>query len=197
LRWWPTEDDPKLNQKRWAVVGLIALVLGLTLLIVKEYGRVSKQPINSWTEDSSADCAVVLTGGANRIREGIDLLAQRAIQKLIISGVHPKANLRDIFPQLPFYGSVNEQDIVLEKRSTTTYGNAQQTLPLVEALRCRDLVLVTSQVHMYRAYRTFRGNFPVQIPIIQRAVIAGRAESAFDEVLFESFKSLFYSLWAY
>lgn len=197
LKWWPTEDDPKANQKRLLLVGAAAFVLGLTLLIVKEYGRVRGSQINSWTEDVSADCAVVLTGGANRIREGIDLLAQRSIQKLIISGVHPKASLRDIFPLLPFYGSVNEQDIVLEKRSTTTYGNAQQSLPLVEALRCRDLVLVTSQVHMYRAFNTFRGNFPVQIPILPRAVIAGRSEGGFDEILFEAFKSLFYSIWAY
>jgi uncharacterized SAM-binding protein YcdF (DUF218 family) len=179
------------------MLGSAAFVLGLTLLIVKEYGRVRGQQINSWTEDVSADCAVVLTGGANRIREGIDLLAQRAIQKLIISGVHPKASLRDIFPLLPFYGSVNEQDIILEKRSGTTYGNAQQTLPLVEALRCRDLVLVTSNVHMYRAFSTFRGNFPLQIPILPRAVIAGRSEGGFDEILFEAFKSLFYSVWAY
>ncbi len=179
------------------IFGSAAIVLGLTLLIVQEYGRVRGQQINSWTEDVSADCAVVLTGGANRIREGIDLLAQRAIQKLIISGVHPKAGLRDIFPLLPFYGSVNEQDIVLEKRSTTTYGNAQQTLPLVEALRCRDLVLITSHVHMYRAFNTFRGNFPVQIPILPRAVIAGRSEGGFDEILFEAFKSLFYWVWAY
>ncbi len=176
---------------------MVGVALLLVFFIGQEYNRVRSQVVNSWFEDNSADCGVVLTGGANRIREGIDLLAQKSIQKLIISGVHPRATLREIYPLLPFYGSINEQDIVLEKRSTTTYGNAQQTLPLVEALKCRDVVLITSQIHMYRAFKTFRGSFPIQIPILSRAVLAGRSEGGVDEVIWESFKSLFYSLWAY
>lgn len=205
LRWWLTEVDDKpqqgngkkFSQVRIVTIGIFFVLFAFVLLMGREFGRVRSQTVNSWTEDVSADCAVVLTGGANRIREGIDLLAQKAVQKLIISGVHPKSTLREIFPILPFYGTVNDQDIILEKRSTTTYGNAQQTLPLVEALKCRDLVLVTSQFHMYRALNTFRGSFPVQIPIVPRAVIAGRSESGLDETLFEALKSLFYSAWAY
>jgi len=197
LKWWPTEVDPKAKQKKAIALGSVLVVLTLAILIAKEYGRVRSYSVNSWTEDMTADCAVVLTGGSNRIREGIDLLAQKAVQKLIISGVHPKATLREIFPLLPFYGTVNEQDIILEKRSTTTYGNAQQSLPLVETLKCRDLILVTSNIHMYRAFRTFRAIYPVQVPILPRAVLAGRGESGADEIFFEALKSIFYSLWTY
>ncbi|MGE3974799.1 MAG: YdcF family protein [Bdellovibrionales bacterium] len=153
--------------------------------------------MSSWTQDSSADCGVVLTGGANRLKEGLDLLNQRAILKLIISGVHPRAQLREIFPQLSFYGSINENDIILEKRSLTTFGNAQQSLALVEALRCRDIVLITSQIHIHRALQTFKASFPQNFPIYERAVAPGRGESGFTEVGLEALKSLFYSLWAY
>ncbi len=150
-----------------------------------------------WTQPAHADCAVVLTGGPTRIRAGFDLLAQGRVRKLIISGVYPGAVLREIFPQLPFYGPINEDDVVLEKRSSTTYGNAQQSLPLVEALHCKNIVLVTSRLHMYRSFKIFRTVFPADVAITARAVVAGRLEPAALETFVETIKSLFYSLWAY
>ena len=155
------------------------------------------QPVTSWTEDVTADCAVVLTGGPSRIREGIDLLARRNVKKLIISGVNPQARLREIFSLWPYYGNLSEEDVILERRSRTTYGNAQQTLPLVEALRCRDLVLITSRSHMRRAVLTFRAEFPQDFPIVPHAVVAGSITPGWLELGSETLKSLFYALWAY
>lgn len=100
-------------------------------------------------------------------------------------------------PVWSFYGNIHEEDVVLERRSETTYGNAQQSLSIVEALRCRDVILVTSRLHMHRAYRTFRGSYPENIQIYRHAVVSGRFEVGVAESLFEAMKSLFYSLWAY
>ncbi|NJM09759.1 MAG: YdcF family protein [Bdellovibrionaceae bacterium] len=140
---------------------------------------------------------IVLTGGPGRVREGFDLLAQGQVHKLIISGVHPRATLRDIFPQWPYYGTLRASDVVLERRSGTTYGNAQQSLPLVEALRCRSLVLVTSHLHMRRAFKTFRQVYPPELLILTRAVSSGSIPPRSSDLSFEVLKSLFYSLWAY
>src|SRR5580692_7608735 len=124
--------------RRWIYFSIsLAAVLIFGWLYYREWSTIAKEPITAWTEDHKADCAVVLTGGPGRVREGFDLLAQGQVRKLIISGVHPKATLREIFPQWPFYGNLREEDVVLERRSATTYGNAQQSLPLVEALHCR------------------------------------------------------------
>lgn len=147
--------------------------------------------------DSQGDCAVVLTGGPNRVRKGFDLLAQGQVKKLIVSGVNPRSSMREIFPQLPFYGTINENDVVLEKRSGTTYGNVQQTLALAEALKCRDLVVVTSRIHMYRALRTFKAIFPPNFPFVEYAVVGSTNDMDWDEVGLEIIKSVFYSLWAY
>jgi uncharacterized SAM-binding protein YcdF (DUF218 family) len=184
--------------KKW--IPVIALVFGCAIIghyFVREWIAVTETQPTSWFKEQKADCAVVLTGGPGRVREGLDLLAQKAVQKLIISGVHPKASLKEIFPQWPYYGDLSEDDVVLERRSGTTYGNAQQSLPLVEALRCRNILLVTSALHMHRAYRTFRGVFPKEMEIKTRAVIAGRYHPKVEELFWETFKSLFYSLWAY
>ena len=131
------------GKAKWALALFTALSVVIGWRFWIEGRRILALEITAWTQDHSADCAVVLTGKAGRVREGFDLLNQNQIQKLIISGVYPKATLEDIFKEWPYYGSVSEKDVILEKRSGSTYGNAQQTLPLVEALKCRDLILVT------------------------------------------------------
>lgn len=184
-------------KQKW-LIALLGILFGVLLWrVTLEYSRVGSQTINSWTDNQSADCAVVLTGGPYRVREGFDLLAQKSVKKLIISGVYPKAQLREIFPLWPFYGYLKREDVILEKRSTTTYGNAQQSLPLIEALYCRDLLLVTSDIHMYRAYKIFSSVLPKGFTVHARAVPAGFSPTAFSDRMIETMKSLFYSLWAY
>lgn len=184
-------------KRRW---GIFLIILGLVWIALSYYKQAQKilaQEVTAWTQDHRADCAVVLTGGPGRVREGFDLLAQGRVRKLLISGVYQYAELRDIFPQWPYYGQISEEDVVLEKRSATTYGNAQQSLPLVEALRCHNVLLVTSRLHMYRSFRIFRAAFPQEIPIYARAIVAGRYEPTKVELFIETTKSLFYDLWAY
>ncbi len=173
------------------------LVLLLVVFFFREYKNVISQKSNAWIEDASGDCAVVLTGGRGRVKEGFSLLARGSIRKLIISGVYEKAQLKDLFPELIFMSTINPDDIILEKHSQTTYGNALQTRTLVEALKCRDLVLITSQTHMYRAYKTFRNHFPKEFTIIKRSLTAGSYEHELGESLEEALKSLFYSVWTY
>lgn len=158
---------------------------------------ISAEGVGAWTQFPSADCAVVLTGGAGRVREGFDLLTNKNVKKLIISGVYQNAQLREIMPALPFYGNIKEEDIILERRSETTYGNAQQSLAIVEAVRCRDVVLVTSRIHMHRSYQTFRAIFPPQILIYKHSIVSGRYFPGLLDKVTEAFKALFYSTWVY
>lgn len=191
-------EELERRRKRWLIAAAAALfVLGFAVRLLREIQVVTSTPVNSWTRDVSADCAVVLTGGPGRVREGFDLLAEKKVKKLIISGVHPEVRLRELMPTWTFYGTLREEDVVLDKRSETTWGNAQQSLPIVEALRCRDVLLVTSRLHMSRAYRTFKAVFPESIDIQTQAVVGSRLDPPLWEVLTEAVKSLFYSLWAY
>ena len=153
--------------------------------------------MSSWVQDPTADCAVVLTGGFGRIHEGFSLLSRKLVKKLIISGVHPDVQMQDLYPAVVLMGDVNEQDVLLERRSQTTFGNAQQSLPLIEALACRDVVLVTSQLHMHRAYLTFRHVFPEDVKLIPHSIPTGHFEDTGLDVSLEVLKSVFYSFWAF
>lgn len=158
---------------------------------------IQQTEVDSWTQEQFADCAVVLTGGPQRVREGFDLLVNQRVKKLIISGVHPRAQLREIMPNILFYGGIDEKDIILERKSGTTYGNAQQSLALVEALECHDILLVTSRWHMRRAYKTFRSIYPENIMIYKNAVYGSYSKNKFIEIFIEGLKTLFYALWVF
>lgn len=178
----------------WA---LLVLLIAVVYRFAQEYQYVLKEPVQSWSKTQSADCAVVLTGGAGRVREGFDLLVNKNVKKLVIAGVYSNARLREIMPLWSFYGNLSESDVVLDRRSETTFGNAQQSLPIVEALKCRDILLVTSKTHMYRSYRTFLATYPENIYVQKHAMVGARYEASVWEISFEALKSLFYSLWAY
>lgn len=183
---------------RWV---LAAFAIYLLFLLGRSYKEESEkllsEPIDSWQEDSQGDCAVVLTGGAGRLKEGFDLLVRGQVQKLLISGVNPQANIHELFPQLLVFPQIKEKDIILEKRSETTFGNAQQSLPIVEAINCKTVLLVTSYLHMYRARRSFKAAFPQEITVIPYAVSGSHMPPSKAEILVEATKSLFYSIWAY
>lgn len=149
--------------------------------------------MNLWSGPwPQADCGIVLTGASGRVRESFEYLAQGKIKKLIVSGVNKNSKLSEIFPYLDFYPEVNTESIYLEKRSETTFGNAQQSLIFVEALGCQDVVLMTSQVHMSRSYQIFKNTFPENIPIYKLALPNARNEKTMWGVFTEISKSFFY-----
>ena len=119
------------SQTFWALLIFSGAIL---YRFYDEYEKVQSETVQSWMKSTTADCAVVLTGGAGRVREGFDLLANQNVKKLIIAGVYSNAKLREIMPVWSLYGDLSENDVVLDRRSETTYGNAQQSLPIVEAL---------------------------------------------------------------
>ncbi len=83
-------------------------------------------------------------------------------------------------------------DIILEKKSETTFGNAQQSLVLVQNLKCKDVVLITSQIHMSRAYRIFKATYPASIEIKKLSLPNSKTERSVMDLCTEIVKSLFY-----
>lgn len=178
---------------------MVVLTLCFALVLISlatEYYQIISEPESKLSDSMSgktviADCGVVLTGSAGRIREAFEVLEQKKIKKLIIAGVYKETSLNQIFPHLPFYTEISEDDVVLEKKSESTYGNAVQSLALVKALKCRNILLITSQLHMFRSQRIFRQVYPGSIEIFKMTVSNRKDFHFFDQML-ETFKSSFY-----
>ena len=165
----------------------------LGILVYIKTDQIISEPENLWGNHKlSADCGVVLTGAPGRLREGFELLDQKRIKKLIASGVYKEARMIEIFPYSGYYPEVNLDDIYLEKRSETTFGNARHSMSLVEGLRCRDIILITSQIHMHRAYAIFKIVYPESITIKKLTLPNTKSESGASPLALEVVKTLFY-----
>lgn len=183
----------KIKYKK--TIALFSLALIFLGLFLKERNLVLQpQPKILIDNLTHADCGVVLTGSAGRIREAFEVLALGKINKLIISGVYKDTKLREIFPHLPYYPEIKSDSIILEKISGTTYENALQSLIWSKKLQCHNILLMTSELHMYRALRTFKANFPPEIEIKTFAIANPAREDGFYDEAVETFKSLFYSV---
>lgn len=171
---------------------LFALVLiGLCVWILIEAYILKSIPVTSWTQQTRGDCAVVLTGGAGRVRAGFDLLQRGDVRKLIISGVNPSTTLNDMFPQIDMYPGVQRFNVLIENHSRTTYGNVVQSAPILENLGCKKVILVTSQLHMPRAKKLFEK----YVKGIEFEAHSVYAEQKFNDLFYEATKTLFYNLW--
>jgi uncharacterized SAM-binding protein YcdF (DUF218 family) len=183
-----------LGRKR-ILISIVAICVS-ALFIYEGYEISADQPLrledNEIDQLQVQDCGVVLTGGPGRIREAIEILGQKKIKKLVIAGVYKEAQLAEIFPPLPFYPEVDSNDIILEKRSESTYGNAVQSLALVQTLQCRSILLITSQMHMRRAYKIFRTLYPETIQIQKHYVLYQRKDPRELDLAVETIKSVFY-----
>src|SRR5260370_26343132 len=100
--------------------------------------------------DRSADGIVVLTGGASRILDGIELLAAGRGKRLLISGVHRGTTTGEIARTVPEYARLLACCVDLDHSAVNPRGNAGETSDWVKNRAFSPLIVVTSSYHMPR-----------------------------------------------
>src|SRR5215218_7846613 len=98
----------------------------------------------------NADGIVVLTGGASRIADAVELLAAGHGKRLLISGVNRSTNRSEISRLNPEFARVVRCCVDFD-RSLNTLGNAVETRRWIQAKGFQSLIVVTSNYHMPRA----------------------------------------------
>lgn len=127
-----------------AVLGALALVVGFGLFV-------ERMPAEQTTFDRKADGIVVLTGGAARIPDAIELLATGHGQRLLITGVHRATSSAEIARLMPLYVKVFACCVDLDRSALNTLGNALETRRWTRERGFQSLIVVTSSWHMPRA----------------------------------------------
>src|SRR5689334_20317248 len=84
-------------------------------------------PATEVTLDRNADGIVVMTGGASRISDAIELLATGHGKRLLISGVHPTTSSAEIARNNPRYEGFVACCVDLDHSAINTVGNATET----------------------------------------------------------------------
>jgi uncharacterized SAM-binding protein YcdF (DUF218 family) len=136
-----------------AIVGILIFWAGFSLFI----WRVPKAEV---TLGRNADGIVVVTGGALRIADAVELLAAGRGKRLLISGVHPTTTIREIARLMPEYEPLIFCCVDLDHSAVNTVGNAVETQHWVKALGFRSLIVVTSNYHMPRTMAELAWHLP-------------------------------------
>lgn len=138
----------KADRKKWILAsGALLITTSLILIALPEIiiSLPNSRPIG--------DVIVILGGEPNyRPRLAAKLFHQGVSQHLIVTG---RGDYAVLVRELVSNG-VPLDSIQVEKQSATTFENAQNTGPLLDALHAKRVVLVTSWFHARRAKACFR-----------------------------------------
>ncbi len=103
--------------------------------------------------EQKTDAIVVLTGGPNRINEGLNLLADGKAPKLFITGVNKTTSQKDLINQWTRKDKPNNLCCIeLDYEATNTEENAEEIQKWIEKNKVKSIRLITSDYHSVRAY---------------------------------------------
>lgn len=107
-----------------------------------------------------ADGIVVLTGGEQRIPQGMDLLAGGRAQRLLITGVNPATSPEALSVNAPGREYLLACCVDLDHNALNTVGNAIETARWVRDRHFRSIIVVTANYHMPRSLLELRRVLP-------------------------------------
>jgi uncharacterized SAM-binding protein YcdF (DUF218 family) len=153
------------------LVSLAVIFLGGFLLFAAGIPRSETPP------PRPADGIVALTGGASRISDAMELLANNQGKRLLISGVNPATRPSELIRLTPEYEKLFTCCIDLGHQALNTTGNAAEIAQWSRALKFRSLIVVTSAWHMPRALVELRREMP-DTELIPYSVVTERMRDA-------------------
>ncbi len=177
-----------IRAARWlagcALVAILAFGLGFLWFVYR-------LPTAEAAFTQKADGIVVLTGGASRIEDAIDLLARGKGQRLLISGVNRMTGEREIARLRPEHETIIACCVDLDRTAVNTITNATETRRWVTDRGFRSLIVVTSNYHMPRAMAELSHQLPdttlIEFPVISDQLKAGWAHGPTLRLLFTEY----------
>ncbi len=132
------------------------IVLGAGTLLVLWIGGFGIFALNAMfsapqAEADTTDAIVVLTGGQNRVEEGLKLFANGRASHLFISGVFKDVTRREILALWTGDHALPPCCITLGYEATTTAQNAQETRAWIQKHDYSSIRIVTGDYHMTRS----------------------------------------------
>lgn len=155
----------------FALVGAAFLAGFATFLLSLE--QAEREPA------ASTDGIVVLTGGAQRIEDAIELLAKGYGGRLLITGVNERTSRETIKRLTPGQRELVECCVDLDYRARNTVGNAAEIARWVRSRGFASLIVVTSNYHLPRTLAELDEALPDIRKVPYAVVASGRAPDGF------------------
>lgn len=130
-------------------------------------------PTQVTADDEKTDAIIVLTGGQERIGEGVKLLNNKYAGKLLISGVGKWTKDEKLLANQNLskeeLSKTDFSKITFGHEAINTIGNAKETESWVRQNNIHSIRLVTANYHMPRALLEFKKRMP-ELKIIPNPV---------------------------
>ena len=121
---------------------------------------VSLVPRDAAADPAATDAIVVLTGGSQRVENGLTLLAEGKAKKLFVSGVYRSTDVKALLRAARRAGAMADLLHRARPRSRQHRGNAAETAAWMRAEKFHSLRLVTASYHMPRSLLEFSRAMP-------------------------------------
>ena len=147
-----------------------------------------------------ADGIVVLTGGASRVADAVELLAAGRGRRLLITGVNPSTNQGGLSRAVPLHDKFITCCVDLDHSAINTVGNAVETRRWARQRGFRSLIVVTSNYHMPRALAELGHQLPdvtlIPFPVVteKRRAEPWWSNAASARLLFSEYLKYIYSV---
>jgi uncharacterized SAM-binding protein YcdF (DUF218 family) len=158
--------------RRVSLSAVMVLGAAVVLLALGFIWFIDRLPAEEVVLTRDADGIVVLTGGASRVADAIELLAAGRGRRLLPSGVNRATNRSEISRLNPEFTRVVSCCVDFD-RSLNTLGNAVETRRWTEARGFRSLIVVTSNYHMPRALTEIGHQLP-QVALVPFPVVTDK-----------------------
>jgi uncharacterized SAM-binding protein YcdF (DUF218 family) len=154
-------DAPRRWLKR-AVIGTVALAAIVAAPVLTGFAVFANRVVSeaSTVEAGWSEGIVVLTGGKDRVLEGLSLLDQGRAGRLLISGVHPETSALDIARATDRRRALFSCCVDLGRTAANTTGNAREARRWAARRQVKSLIVVTSAYHMPRSLLEIRALMP-------------------------------------
>lgn len=149
---------PMDRRFRRLILGAVAAAVLAVLAAFVLFAR--SLELRGGADDPIADGIVVLTGGADRISDGLNLLERGKGRRLFISGVHAQSGVEALKRLWPARADLFDCCIDLDHQARNTRGNAIETRDWARRRGFSSLLLVTASYHMPRAMIEFEHAMP-------------------------------------
>ena len=170
------ETPPRRRHRPWTVP-LGALLALAVLWVAGLVWFANSIPDANESEPGGTDAIVVLTGGSQRLQNGLRLLAEGRGKKLFVSGVYRGTDISALLHTAQPDGMALQCCIELGHEAENTVGNAAETSIWMSREHYHSLRLVTANYHMRRALLEFSRAMPgvriVPHPVFPESVKSG------------------------
>lgn len=173
---------------RWLVAGCAIGILVVAGGFLWFLDHVSPREI---ALSDKADGIVVLTGGASRIEDAMELLARGNGKRLLVSGVNPLTSDRAVARLRPEYATFLACCVDLDRTAVNTLTNATETRRWAKERGFKSLIVVTSNYHMPRAMAELSHQLPdislIAFPVVSDRLKAGWTSAPVLRLLFTEY----------